>query len=177
MSMMNRLGDAWRALLGRRSPREFAATDEASALKRRLGSIEMELNEARETAAVQRLRLEQLESVCSADAGNSLEQLFADLAAPVSQLRMQASLMARGREVSGRSVMALASQVAETLENHGLEPIGVTGEELAFDPAICQPLNAGVTFGPGHAVLIKFIGYRYNGRILRRALVDSASHG
>lgn len=177
MSMVNRLGDAWRALLGRPSLRESAAADEVLTLTRRLGSMDLELKEARETVAVQRLRLDRLESVCSAETGNSLERALEDLAAPVSQLRMQASLMGRGRDVSGRSVMALASQIVQTLENHGLEAIGVTGEEVAFDPATCQPLSAGVTFAPGQAVDIKFIGYRYNGRVLRRALVDSASDG
>ena len=173
MSTVNRLTDAWRALLGKPSKRESAMKEEMLTLRRRLEAMDLELKEAGETVAVQRLRLHKLDSTPSADADNLLEGVFGDVAAPLSQLRMQASLMAQGRDVSARSVMALASQVVETLEDHGLEPIGVTGEEAAFDPATCQGLKAGATFAPGHAITIKFVGYRYNGRVLRRALVDS----
>jgi len=81
--------------------------------------------------------------------------------------------MAVGREISGRSVMALANQMIAVLENHGLEPIGVTGEQVAFDPATCQALSAETAFQAGAIVTIRYVGYRYNGRVLRRALVDA----
>lgn len=173
MSIVFRLGDAWRALMGRPSQRESAMHDELVSLRRRLSHLERELKEARDTAAIQRSRLDQLETVSSAASGNSLERLFEGLAAATSQLRMQGSLMAVGHEISGRSIMALANQVIAVLENHGLEPIGVTGEQVAFDPTMCQALSAETEFQAGAAVTIKFIGYRYNGRVLRRALVDA----
>lgn len=174
MSIVNGLGDAWRALMGRPSQRESTMRDELVSLRLRIGHLERELKEARDTMAIQRSMLDQLGSASAAASGNSTERLFEDLAAATSQLRVQGSLMAVGREISAQSIMALANQVIAVLERHGLEPIGVTGEQVAFDPATCQALSAETAFRAGSTVTIKLIGYRYNGRVLRRALVDAA---
>jgi molecular chaperone GrpE (heat shock protein) len=173
MSILSRLDDTWRTLRGRASQRESAMYDELVTLRRKVGHLELELKKAGDKVAIQRSRLDQLEALSPAASANGLEKMFQDLAAATSQLRMQASLMTRGREISGRSVMALANQLIEVLENHGLEPIGVTGEKVAFDPVTCQALSADASFQAGAIVTIKFVGYRYNGRVLRRALVDA----
>lgn len=174
MSILKRFTDAWSALLGKPTSRELSAQQEIVSLRRERGRLDLELGEALETLAIQRSRLEQMEADCSNNPHDDrLGALFHNLATPLSQLRMQEALMSAGKEISGRSVMALAGQVASLVENAGLEPMGANGQEIPFDPSTCEPLAADASVEAGTTVVITFIGYRHGGRIVRKALVKA----
>jgi molecular chaperone GrpE (heat shock protein) len=68
--------------------------------------------------------------------------------------------------------MALARQLTEAIEMAGLEPIAEFGKEVSFDPHMYEPLAADRSFSAGESVVVRFVGYRYKGRILRKALVE-----
>ena len=90
---------------------------------------------------------------------------------PLSQLRMQHFLMEAGKDIPSRNIMVLVKQLAEVVEKAGLEPISRSGEEILFDTRIAEPLAADTAFAEGEVVVTKFNGYRYRGRIIRKALV------
>ena len=174
MDRGKRLADSWAVLTGRPSSGEIALQEEVVTLKRRLGELGLELQDAINTVAAQRTALEERSREESGSDSDGLADLFAALAPPLSQLRMQASLLEAGKDISGRSVMALAVQLADILEQAGLDPIGTNGHPIAFDPRTCDPLVSGTSFTPGSEVTVRIIGYAYKGQVIRKALVDGA---
>ncbi len=172
MPILDRIIDAWLALIGKPSAEVRAAADEIASLNSDVARLNLDLRDAQETVSALREKLSELESHASQCSSDGLEGLFGKLAAPLSQMRLQDSLIATGKEVSGASVMALARQLMNAIESAGLEPIGACGEEIPFDSERCGPLSAYRSFSPGEPVVVRFIGYQYNGRVVRKALVE-----
>jgi molecular chaperone GrpE (heat shock protein) len=145
-------------------------------LQRDLAATRIELQEARAALATERARIVALEQAQAAQVRDQveshLEALFTALAAPLSQLRLQAALLEAGTAVAAADVMALARRCIGEIERAGLEPIGVTGEVIQFAPESAQPLTEGGRLTPGDRVRVRFVGYRYHGRVLRKALVE-----
>jgi molecular chaperone GrpE (heat shock protein) len=175
--MQGRFQDLWRALTGKPTRGEATALEEIAELRSSVDRLVQETHELRELTAIQRSRIDQLEAARVAAPPDRLEALFESVAAHLSQLRLQGHLMEGGREISGRSVMALASHIVEAIENLGLEPMGTPGEQVPFDPATCRPINAGASFQSGQLVVVKFVGYKHKGNIVHKALVDAVADG
>lgn len=172
MKIPERIGQAWRVLLGKPTISEMDAQQEIVSLRRQLGEAALELHESAQMLTFQKSRLDDLQSATHCCETDPLEKRVEDLAAPLSQLRMQGSLLQSGKDISGRSVMALASKLADLLEEAVLEPIGTTGQEVDYDPQFCEQLSAAAGLADGETVTVKFVGYRYKGRLIRKALVD-----
>lgn len=149
------------------------------AMKRDMATLRLELQETRDRLAKERLRLSNLEKNQASQVeelvGLQLEKLFTRLSASLSQLRMQSALLEKGIPVSAKDVMILAQHFADTVQEAGLEPIGTPGDVILFDPEIAQPLTTGAVFNTGEQVVVRFIGYRYRGRVIRKALVELSS--
>ncbi len=172
MKLRDRFSAAWRAFLGNPSREIMEAQQQLVSMKRELANVRMDLRGARETLSDLRARLEELESGQDDYAPDDrFQDLLEDLAAPLSQLRMQHSLIEAGKDISSRNIMVLVKQLAEVVEKAGLEPISRSGEEILFDTRIAEPLAADTAFAEGEVVVTKFNGYRYRGRIIRKALV------
>lgn len=172
MRLRDRFSAAWSAFLGKPSREIKEAREELVSMKSELASVRMDLRGARETLQDLRSRLQELESGTDEFAPDDrFQELLEELAAPLSQLRMQYYLMEAGRDIASRNIMVLVKQVAEITEKAGLEPISRSGEEILFDTRIAEPLAADTAFQEGEIVVTKFNGYRFRGRIIRKALV------
>jgi molecular chaperone GrpE (heat shock protein) len=176
MQLMQRFSTAWRALVCPASPPAATDDEPTVALRRDLAATRLDLQETTAALTAERARLAALEQAQAAQVHDrvesQLEVLFAALAAPLSQLRLQAALLDAGTAVAATDVMALARRCVAEIERAGLEPIGATEEVVRFDPALAQPLMEGVQMAPGDEVRVRFVGYRYHGRVLRKALVE-----
>lgn len=177
MGMMSRIAAAWRALAGRRAAgSEAESDDEAVALRRDLAAAQLELQEARSALESERKRLaaarEGEAAAVREGVESQIEELLTRLAAPLSQLRMQEALLGAGKPVAAGDVMSVARSLAGAVEDAGLEPIGTPGGALTFDPETARPLQADAAIGPGDETVVRFIGYRYHGRVIRKALVE-----
>lgn len=170
---MDRFFDACGVFIGRPSSEAARLNEENLALKSAVAGLKMDLIEVKHALERLRSRQELVEPIRPPSATESFETLLNRLAAPLSQVSMQARLLETGRDVSGRSVMALARQIFDAVENAGLEPIGKTGEEMRFDPSLASPLNSTTNFSPGDVVIVRFIGYKYGDRVVRKALVGT----
>jgi molecular chaperone GrpE (heat shock protein) len=177
MNIKERLSDVWSAVRGKPTTGEHAVQAHVVSLRKELGELGLELAEVRDLQAAQRSRLEEIARNEKNQPTDALADLFGSLAAPLSQLRLQASLLESGKEISGRSVMALAAQLADLLESAGLEPIGATGHEIQFDPQTCEPMVSGRSFQPGGLVSVRFVGYVFEGTVVRKAIVDGDGGG
>jgi len=172
VNILDRIAQAWQALLGRPTRSETDAQAEIVSLRRRLGETTLQLHESEQMLNFQKSQMEHLGSTLDCCENDPLDSRIEDLVASLSQLRMQGSLLQAGTEISGRSVMALAGKLADSLEKAGLEPVGITGAEIEYDPEACEPLSTASAFVAGETVIVKFIGYRYRGRLVRKALVQ-----
>lgn len=123
--------------------------NENLSLRREIAGLELELVDAKEAIDAFRSRLVNLEASRGNQGPDGRELLLSHLAAPISQLRMQQWLMDSGKEISARSILAVAGQIADLVERAGLEPFGSTGEDIPFDPQVPDPLAGGVWFSPG----------------------------
>ncbi len=170
MNITGRLSLAWKALTGQAGREIQADREEILSLQRRLAATDIELHECQELVSALKSRIEALNAARTDPP--TAEELFTALAAPLSQLRMQAWLMGTGKEISSRSIIALANQFASLVERAGLEPVGDPGESIRFDPELHEPLSAQECIPNGGPAIVRFIGYRYRGRMLRRALVQ-----
>lgn len=174
MKRTGRLAAAWRALCGVTAPP--VEEEELLKLQSELAGVRLDLEETRRAIAMERDRTQSLEKGRVAAVEESvdarLDRLFTDLAAPLSQLRTQAHLLDTGTPVAATDVVAVAQQFARAVEEAGLTPFGEPGESAAFDPETMQPLRSDQPLTAGEAATVRFAGYRYAGRVLRKALVE-----
>jgi len=175
MTLIKRLTAAWQFLAGRTMP-TAPQDEEILALRRELAETRLHAQELEKQLGANRHQLSMVETMREEHVRQSttaqLASLFRRLAAPLTQLQLQDALLQQGKEVGVRDVMVLARQFADAVQQAGLQLIGSVGERQPFDPEWAQPLVAGVALNAGEEVIIRFIGYRYQGQVLRKALVE-----
>jgi hypothetical protein len=76
------------------------------------------------------------------------------------------------KALDARSVLALAKLVVHALEESGMGFVGQVGGVAPYDPACHSPLSADAVLKTGEAVVIRFAGVSYRGKVLRRAGVE-----
>ena len=101
-----------------------------------------------------------------------LEHVFADAAAPVTQLLTQAHLLEEGKPVQAKDVLSIAKRLVHTLKDNGLSIEGNIGEQVPFDPNRHEPLSTNDSLHPGQTVIIRFVGVAYQAKLLRKAGVQ-----
>jgi molecular chaperone GrpE (heat shock protein) len=177
MSLSTRLSKAWNILLGKEvTVTPYDSNEEVLKLKSEIASLKLDLKDSEGKLAKERKRIDSMQSSQSDQVKqrveSQIEDLFDQLATPLSQLRMQSSLMEQGKAVKSSDIMAVAGSFANIVEKAGLEPVGTTGKMLKFDPAIAQSLGSTGSINIGDEVIVKFIGYRYKERVIRKAFVE-----
>lgn len=158
------------------SPVEDQPADEL-ALHKEIQSLQLELS-ARERsltnlqAEIERLRGRQ-EQLIGETVSARLETLFADMAAPASQILTQADLLERqGKPVQAQDILALARRMIRALERSGLAFDGKPGEQVGFDPNRHTLMNKAAAPMPGKPVTIRFAGVMVQGKIIYKAIVE-----
>lgn len=168
-----------RRALGQPSEAAPQADDRALALDREAQGLRLELEERERSVASLKSELERQrggESIRVAEAVQSrIEKLMADVAAPVAQLLTQAYLLeVEGKAVQAKDVLVVAKRLVRALEDEGLTLEGGVGETASFDPNRHELLGGQATLAPGHAVVVRFSGVLYRGRLIRKAGVEKA---
>lgn len=160
-------------LLSRRTGRDGALVE----LRRDAQALRVDLAERDEQVRRLRAEVEYLrageEARTQAALDSLLESLFTGLASPASQLLAQAHILAQGGELRARDVVLVGQQLVDTLEDHGMTALGRAGEETLYDEALHQPLD-DTRLAPGARVTVRFPGFRFRGRVVRKAMVQSS---
>ncbi len=153
-------------------------TERILALEREVKSLEMAVQERDRMLKQIKDDLEYQRDTTSSNVTESvqtkLEHVFADAAAPVTQLLTQAYLLEEGKPVQTKDVLTVAKRLVRTLKNNGLTLEGSIGEQAAFDPNCHEPLSANESLDPEQPVIIRFVGVAYQGKLLRKAGVQKA---
>lgn len=171
------------ALFGRREETpepvatEPAAADEGVAeLKGKLAGLEMDVQERDAKIEEMRKEYEALEAakeraVFEAGQGQ-LEQVFKQVAGPLSNLMALVELAEVGRDVQAGDLAQLARDLEKQLERFGLQPVGQAGEETEFDAAVHQRMSGGGVRA-GTPVRVRMPGYRLGEKVLLKAMVSA----
>ena len=153
------------------------AAPDALILQSELQSLRLELEDRDKTIAdlkqqIERQRARQAEMV-EETVSARLESLFADVAAPASQILTQADLLEnQGKALQASDVLAVARRIVRALERHGLAFDSQPGQLSTYDPNRHTPLAAGRTPQPGEPVTIRFAGVAYQGKTVYKAVVE-----
>lgn len=100
--------------------------------------------------------------------GEAVESIVSQCAAPLATLSAMQARHAEKGDLNPADLLQVASSFQKILEQHGLEEIGVVGETQSYDPALHQMLD-GTRPQPGEPVLIRFAGFRFNGKLVAKA--------
>ncbi len=172
-----------------RGPDELAATEgpeiqaplsqAAQSLEERKDSQSLRLEIASQQEQIEHLKQEierlryRQERLVEEGASSQFEALLSELAGPVSQLKAQSALHEQGKPLQARDVLAVAGRIVRALERQGLVSEGAPGERSSYDPDRHTPLSAGAALQPGQAVIVRFPGISYRGKILYKAVVEA----
>ena len=105
-----------------------------------------------------------------------LDNLFGDLAGPIAQLMTQENLLVvQRKELQANDVLTVAKQLIASLCKYGLNIEEQIGQILPFDHNRHAPLSLDESILQSQAVTVKMVGLSYKGRVIRRAMVTSAS--
>ncbi|ACF46349.1 hypothetical protein Paes_1324 [Prosthecochloris aestuarii DSM 271] len=114
------------------------------------------------------LQREQSRAQCLRAEGDAIEGIVRQCAAPLAAF---SAMQARHREhgdLNPSDLFQVASSFQNILAERGLEQISVVGEQQPYDPAFHQMLD-GTTPQVGELVQIRFVGFRFNGKLIAKA--------
>ncbi len=152
------------------SSQTAGSENEAQALKLELAERERLIAQLKADLDRQRRQAE-TQAVESLQA--QLEGFFTEVARPVAQLQTQAHLFeVENRPVQTRDVLTIARRLIRVLEEHGLDLANEVSEQVPFDPNLHEPLGEGAALRPGQAVIVRFAGVAYRGKLLRKAGIE-----
>ncbi|MBI3800390.1 MAG: nucleotide exchange factor GrpE [Deltaproteobacteria bacterium] len=170
MSYITRLVDA---LLGREPP--VIVTTEAT-VNARLAALEMDLRARDQRIVTMQKEYATLEATAKrATTGAGQEQigeLFKKLAAPLANFSLLAAHADTGQSLEAADVTRLFRSVEKHLHAAGLEQVGSAGEHVPFDVAFHQRMSGGMV-SAGSPVVVRMPGYRYQGKVLLKAMVTA----
>lgn len=136
-----------------------------------LQKVRLELDEQKRTVTKLKQELERQrssENIRLAEA--QIEQLFGDLAGPVSQLLTQWHLLkVEAKPVQANDILVVANRLIRALEDFGLKIENKVGDSVAFDPNLHEPLGGDSDISVGQTVTVRLVGLSYKGRLLRKA--------
>ncbi|MDJ0844582.1 helix-turn-helix domain-containing protein [Crocosphaera sp.] len=75
-------------------------------------------------------------------------------------------------EISAVKLLPLVKPIFELLKQWGLEMKGTVGEVVPYDPQSHQLLEGGGNAEPGDTVIIRYVGYHHDHKLLYRAKVS-----
>ena len=160
-----------------RSPIIQPQEDERSlALERQIQNLRLELAERNQLVDKLKQELERQRTSESDRLTNAVqtqvEQVLSDTAAPVTQLLTQAYLLEQGKPVQAKDVLVVAKRLIRALEDNGLTITGSVGKTVSFDSNLHEELSTSTSLAPGGAVVVKFVGICYQGKVIRKAGVE-----
>ena len=184
--LLTRSGLAWSVLVGKLpvsaepAPDPVPHDNESAGLllkaNAEVQTLRLDLEEARRQHDGLRRDLEHEQSLrteaVASKLAATLEPSMREAAPLLGQLALQARLLEAGNPVEARDVMALARAVARVFEKQELVASSTPGEAAAFDPALHTP--QGSAPAPGAPITIQVPGYTFQGKVVRKALVETA---
>jgi len=143
-------------------------------LERKIGEFQLDLNERDKTINQLKQDLKKEQQKKKQDVSeiveDKIERLISEVATPVSQLITQAHLIEKeNKTVQVKDVLCVARSFIRALETNGLKFEGSVGENVIFNPNLHEALSGSDSFSDNQQVKIRFVGIKYEGKIVRKA--------
>ena len=103
----------------------------------------------------------------------AIEGIVQQCAAPLATLSAMQARHAEQGNLNPADLLQVASSFRTILAERGLAEIGAVGETQPYDPALHQMLD-GTRPQLGEPVLIRFAGFRFNGKLVAKAQAGAA---
>jgi len=169
-----RLARAWRVLAG--DPGGGAAPP--GGLAARVAALEIELKDRDERLKRTRHEFElergRADSEVAGAGQAELLEAVRRLAPTLANLEAMRHRHAEGLEVRIEDLFKLVGRLEGELASRGLERLGQCGTEVPFDPREHKRLSGG-DLNDGDPVRVRFVGYRFAGKVLAKAMVTRVS--
>ena len=151
-------------------PDRLALQNELQTLRLELASRDQIIADLKQGLERQRTRQDQwLEETVTA----RLEGLFADVAAPASQILTQADLLEKqGKPLQARDILLVTQRMIRALQRYGLEFDGQPGQPAIFDPNRHTLMNNARSIQPGEAVTVRFAGVTFRDKLIYKSIVE-----
>ena len=141
----------------------------------RVATLEMDVKERDER--IERLQREfalerrRAETASSGAVDAGIEELARKAAGLFANLRAMCARHERGDEVRAGDVLKVAARIETLFAERGLEPLGEVDAEVPFDSRLHQRMSGG-DVSDGDPVRVRFVGYRFSGKIVAKAMVS-----
>ena len=145
-------------------------TQAIATLRLELAERDEEIERLRKEYALLR---EQSKAQVERAGGEAVESIVSQCAAPLATLSAMQTRHAEKGDLNPADLLQVALSFRKILAERGLEQIGVVGEAQPYDPALHQMLD-GTRPQPGEPVLIRFAGFRFNGKLVAKAQAGAA---
>lgn len=94
------------------------------------------------------------------------------MAAPLANFSLLAAHADAGQALEAADMVRLFRSVEKQLKAARLEQVSNAGEHVQFDVALHQRMSGGMV-SAGSPVVVRMPGYRYQGKVLLKALVTA----
>ena len=169
----SRIGPAMHFLLSGALPGE--PDPDMAEVNTSLANLEMDIADRDKTIAVLKKEYDLLKNQAEADASmvadEALKDMVKKLAPLLSQVVTMRAVEQSGIEIKSKDLLKLFEKVEKAVCECGVEQIGSVGEEILFDVKIHQRLSGG-SIRDGDNVKVRFAGYKFNGAIVKKAMVS-----
>jgi len=108
-------------------------------------------------------------------AAEAVEGIVHQCASMLATLSAMKARQAEKGDLNPADLLQVASSFQMILAERGLAQIGVVGQDEPFDPALHQMLD-GTRPQPGQPVLIRFAGFRFNGKLVAKAQAGAVKY-
>jgi len=163
-----RLALAWNVLTG----------EPAGGGAARVAALELELKERDERLKRMQHEFElergRVDSEVAGAGEAELEAVVRRLAPTLANLEAMRHRHAAGLNVRMEDLFRLVQRLEGELSSRGLQRIGECAAEVPFDHRVHQRLSGG-DLREGDPVRVRFVGYRFAGKVVAKALVTGAT--
>jgi molecular chaperone GrpE len=148
------------------------ASHEIATLRLELAERDEEIARLRKEYLLQR---EQSKAQHDRAADEAVEGIVRECAAPLATISAMQARYAEKGDLNPADLLRVATSLQNILAERGLEQIGTVGQVQPYDPAFHKMLD-GTSPQAGEPVLIRFAGFRFNGKLVAKAQAGAAKH-
>ena len=156
--------------------KETVEQEEILVLESKISSLQLDLEEKESRIMNMKqdyARLKKdMEDKSKEAVSENLEKLFYDISRPLSQFYAMKSFVESGKSLDINELFKTIDILLDKLEDFSLMKIGGTDRSTGYNSKFHQAIDGG-SYRDGQEVKIKVIGFAFENKILRRAMVTS----
>jgi hypothetical protein len=132
-----------------------------------------ELRAAQDNQQALLMEAERSRAILAEESANArMNAHLSALASPLAQLALLQSLAGQGKEIKSANIFKIIDLIGETLADAGMEQLYHCGDSLPFNGEQMSPATSGLNLQEGDSAIVRMPGFRFNGKVIHKALAD-----